>query len=99
MISKKYKHFNLFMIGWAIYVTLSNAFYGINIFIRVYMLYEYFILYLIPIAIDSFKLKSNKTIIVIGIAVYYIALTSYGIFYKNGCGVIPYDTIFGKQLF
>lgn len=99
MISEKYKHFNLFMIGWAIYVTISNAFYGVNIFIRVYMLYEYFILYLIPIVIDSFKLKSNKTIIVIGIAVYYIALTSYAIFYKNGCGVIPYDTIFGKQLF
>lgn len=95
----EHKYIDLYMIGWALYVIINNAFYGINIFIRVYTLFEYFSLYIVPAAIGVMKLKSNRRIASVCVVLYYIALTSYAIFYKNGNSVIPYDTIFGKDFF
>ena len=82
----------MYLLGVAIYVILNNAFYGINVFIRIYTLFEYFTLYLIPFIINSGKTYNDKRMIKLAFVVYYIALTSYAIFYKNGNGVIPYDT-------
>lgn len=93
------KYVDLYLIGFALYVFLNNAFYGINVFIRVYTMFEYYALYLLPLIIDMGKTKSDRTALKIFLGIYYIALTSYAIFYKNGNGVIPYDTIFGKGLF
>ena len=91
-LEKKFQHIDLYLIGWAIYVIINNMFYGINVFIRVYMLFEYFSIYIVPIAISAFNKKSNRRIATAFVIVYYITLTSYSIFYKNGSGVIPYST-------
>ena len=94
----EHEYIDLYMIGWALYVIINNAFYGINIFIRVYTLFEYFSLYIVPAAIGTLKLKSNRRIASVFVVLYYIALTSYAIFYKNGHSVIPYNTIFDRGL-
>jgi len=98
-LMRKHKYLELYMIGWSIYIIISNLFYGINIFIRVYTFFEYFVLYIIPLIINEFKFKTNRYAITICFVLYYILLTSYSIFYKGGSGVMPYSSIFSAEVF
>ena len=86
-----------YMLGWFFYVMLSNMFYGINAFQRIYSMFEYYVIYLIPFVIELGKTKVQKVIIKFFITLYYFVLTSYAIFYLGSQNAVPYQTIFSAK--
>ena len=88
---------NIYMIGYFFYVVLSNMFYGINVFQRVYNLFEYYIIYLTPSLISIGKKQENRIIIKILIIIYFFMLTSFAIFYRGAQDAVPYRTIFSTN--
>ena len=103
--------FYLYFCAWFFYLVLSNAFYGINIFIRLSFYFEVYVLLIIPIILEDMKNESNfamsvgsdkrlsmASIFKFLIILYYIVLVVYSIYMKNGHGVIPYQTFFSVIL-
>ena len=109
--SKKRKDsyfYNILFSYMFMYILMSNAFYGINIFYRLSLYYEFYMIISIPYLIELFqkeklvyRINWNKKsfkfylshILTYGVIVYFCLLNVYSIFYKGGHGVVPYQTI------
>ncbi len=103
---KKYdKNYKLYLIGLYIYVIINNMFYGINIFKRIIIFFESFLIIVIPKLIEYYnnhktfeykniKIKNFNKLFTLFIIIYYLCVTILGIFINNGSGVIPYKSIF-----
>ena len=83
-----------YMIGWFFYVFLSNLFYGIPVFQRVYNMFEYNIIYIIPLIIKLGETRAQQFLFKSLITAYYVTLTGVAIFYLGSNGVVPYQTFF-----
>ena len=106
-LEKNDKRFDALFIAWFFYVVISNAFYGINVFIRLGWYFDFYVLALIPIIIDYIDSKKKvlrfgrlrlkvSSLVMIVLVSYYISLDVYGIFIKGGHGVVPYKTFWMK---
>lgn len=93
----KSEHTYEYMIGWFFYVFLSNLFHGIPIFQRVYNIFEYNVIYLIPFIIKLGKTKNQQIVIKILITAYYFTLTYVAIFYLGSNHAVPYQTFFSNK--
>ena len=88
------KNISYFMVMYALYLIINNCFYGINIFIRLGWYFEFSLLILIPLGVEMIENYKKRFFIKMMFMIYYLALTSYSIFYKGGHGVVPYKSIF-----
>lgn len=84
---------NIYFTAFLIFLLFNNCFYGINIFIRLGYVFDYYVLFLFPAYIDSFSDSKKRCFGKACILGYYLLLTAYGIFYKGGEGVLPYQTL------
>lgn len=94
-LKEKNKYVTFLFPCYYIYLILNNMFYGINVFLRVNMYFEWSIIFLFPMLIELGKDKISRFSIKVMILGYYFALTVYAIFINNGHGVLPYRTMFG----
>ncbi len=107
--NKEDRKVNFILLAHFVFVALSNAFYGINIFIRLGVYFDYYMILIIPSILCYFEEQiqnsANKrkyqffyyTMLLFTIA-YCFVWNVYSIFMKNGHGVIPYKTFFGKYI-
>ena len=92
---KEINEFNdVYILGFFVYVCLSNCFYGIIVLIRLADYFIIFLIFIIPLVVDSKPLKLERNCIIFLISIYYVTLTVVTIFIMNGHNVIPYITIF-----
>ena len=83
-----------YMIGFCIWLVINNFFYGVNVFLRIGMYFEWFLLYAIPQIVDMGRDAKTRASFKAGFLLYFLALTSYSILYQKGHGVLPYQTFF-----
>lgn len=86
----------IYFTAFLMFLFFNNLFYGINIFIRLGYLFEYYILFLFPAFLASFQDARKRFIGKVCILGYYLVLTSYGVFWQKGQGVLPYQTFLFK---
>lgn len=102
---KKYdKSFYLYFIPFLFYIIIYNVFYGLELFKRVILYYECFIILIIPvltnfyknnpIKIKKHKINNSYKIFALCNIGYYLVLTIYRIFLTGGHQVVPYMSIF-----
>lgn len=80
--------------GLFLYIVINNMFYGINVFLRINMYFEWFIIFVFPLVVCIGKNAKDRFYIKVGLLGYYLALTVYAIFINNGHTVLPYQTIY-----
>lgn len=88
------ENLKIFIPAYFFWISINVLFSGINLFIRLGMYFEYFILFLYPLIVDKGKDEKIRFGLKLFFLGYYFALTSYSIFYNLGHGVIPYQTFF-----
>ena len=105
LIIKENKYFNIYYLALFVYTIIYNVFYGLDAFIRITYYFDFLLLAIIPIICDHlnkknkiFNIKINNlgNIFLCMVVLYFSMLMTYGIFVKNGHGVMPYNTIFSK---
>ena len=89
---KEIPYMDYYFILFAIYLIIENCFSGINVFIRIAIQFEVFLLPVIPICIKSAS-KANRGLLYIFFLLYFLALTVYSIFLQGGTGTVPYRCI------
>jgi hypothetical protein len=93
-LKEKESNIDYFIPCYFLYVFINNMFYGINVFIRMNMYFEWIIILLFPSLVSLGKDAMSRFSIKTTIMLYYLLLTVYGIFINNGHAVLPYQTIF-----
>lgn len=87
---------HIYMVGFCLWLIINNFFYGVNVFLRIGMYFEWFILYAIPQIVDLGKDARARAGLKVFFILYFLALTSYSILYQNGHGVLPYQTFLSR---
>ena len=85
---------HIYMLGVCLWLIINNFFYGVNVFLRIGMYFEWFLLYSIPQLVNIGKDAKTRASFKAAFLLYFLALTSYSILYQKGHGVIPYQTFF-----
>lgn len=94
--NSKDKRFDVYVPAYVLWLCVNVIFSGINVFIRIGMYFEYFILFLFPLIVERGVDRKSRMFIKVLFLGYFFALTSYSIFYGMGHGVMPYQTIFNN---
>ncbi len=106
-MTKLNKDYKIWYVALLIYTFISNAFYGINVFIRLTWYFDFYLIPLITYLLCYLKLHDRifhirkleiklSSVITASIVIYLISMNIVSVFIRNNHGVVPYRTIFDK---